>query len=33
MFALVAKAIMMFQYIFYGENKQFIKKESKLKVT
>ena len=30
MFALVAKAIMMFQYIFYGENKRFIKKQSVL---
>ena len=30
MFALVAKAIMVFQYIFYGENKRFIKKQSVL---
>ena len=28
MFALVAKAIMVFQYIFYGENKWFVKKQS-----
>ena len=28
MFALVAEAIMMFQYIFYGKYKQFVKKQS-----
>ena len=28
MFALVAKAIMVFQYIFYGENKRFVEKQS-----
>ena len=30
MFMLVAKAIMVFQYIFYGENKWFVKKQSGL---
>ena len=30
MFVLVAKAIMVFQYIFYGENKRFVKKQSNL---
>ena len=30
MFLLVAKAIMVFQYIFYGENKRFVKKQSVL---
>ena len=30
MFVLVAKAIMVFQYIFYGENKRFVKKQSVL---
>ena len=27
---LVAKAIVVFQYIFYGENKRFVKKQSVL---
>ena len=30
MFVLVAKAIMVFQYIFYGKNKQFVKIQSVL---
>ena len=30
MFALVAKAIMVFQYIFMGKNKRFVKKQSVL---
>ena len=30
MFTLVAKAIVVFQYIFYGENMQFVKKQSLL---
>ena len=30
MFILVAKAIVVFQYIFYGENMRFVKKQSLL---